>query len=50
MKLGVVGGGAWGTALAQGAGAPAADIARFAWPLVAAQYRSFIAGLMGAHR
>jgi len=37
-------------ALAQGAGAPAADIARFAWPLVAAQYRSFIAGLMGAHR
>lgn len=37
-------------ALARGTGDPAADIGRFAWPLVAAQYRSFIAGLMVAHR
>jgi len=35
-------------ALARGPGEPAADIARFSWPLVAAQYRSFIAGLVGA--
>jgi glycosyltransferase involved in cell wall biosynthesis len=32
-------------ALAQGAGAPAEDIDRFAWPTVAGQYRTFIASL-----
>jgi len=32
-------------AIARGPGAPAADIARFAWPTVAGQYRAFIAGL-----
>ena len=36
---------ALGAALARGPGAPAADIGRFAWPTVAAQYRTFIASL-----
>ncbi|HET9629105.1 MAG TPA: glycosyltransferase family 4 protein [Novosphingobium sp.] len=39
---------ALGAALARGPGAPAADIARFAWPTIAAQYRTFIAGLRAA--
>jgi len=38
--------GALHAALEQGPGAPAADIGRFSWPVVADQYRSFIAGLL----
>lgn len=40
--------GALRAALDHGAGQAADDIGRFAWPLVAEQYRNFIAGLIGS--